>query len=249
MNDEHKTKAQLMAELTALREQVAERAAAPAEYDDTSARLVQSALNMLFLHAAVVRADGLIVTVNAAWDDFARANGDPDLLTTSVGVNYFEVCRRAMAVDVSPAMLRLARERAAGASNLEFQEASFLTWSYEPASFDLITTKNALHHLPDFWKGLAFVRMAEALRPGGRLYLQDVAFPCPPQEAPTLVEDWAAFLTANSGYSRQDAATHVREEHSTYGWVLEGLIERSGFRLIGADYANGVYGRYLAERL
>lgn len=159
------------------------------------------------------------------------------------------ICRRAMAVDVSPAMLRLARERAAGASNLEFQEASFLTWSYEPASFDLITTKNALHHLPDFWKGLAFVRMAEALRPGGRLYLQDVAFPCPPQEAPTLVEDWAAFLTANSGYSRQDAATHVREEHSTYGWVLEGLIERSGFRLIGADYANGVYGRYLAERL
>lgn len=40
----------------------------------------------------------------------------------------------------------------------------------------------------------------------------------------------------------------MREEHSTYGWVLEGLIGCSDFRLIGADYANGVYGRYLAER-
>jgi putative AdoMet-dependent methyltransferase len=147
-------------------------------------------------------------------------------------------------------MLRHAAARARpGSPQPEWQEAGFLSWNTAPASLDLVTSKYALHHLPDFWKGLALVRIAEALRPGGRFYLEDVVFPCVPAEAPVLVEDWAQFLSSRGGYTRADAATHIREEHSTYGWVLEGLVERSGFRLLQASYSEGVYGAYLAERL
>lgn len=160
------------------------------------------------------------------------------------------LAQEAIGIDISPAMLARARERAAGmrAGRARFMQASFLSFELADASLDLITAKNALHHLPDFWKGIALVRMARALKPGGRLYLRDVTFPCHPAEAPALVEDWAAWMAVNTGYSREEVATHVREEYSTYGWVLEGLIERAGFTLLSADYANGVYGTYLAER-
>jgi putative AdoMet-dependent methyltransferase len=180
----------------------------------------------------------------------AHAMADIGCGTGSLVIEAAWMCRRAIGLDVSPAMLRHAAARVGpGGPRPEWQEAGFLTWTAPPASLDLITSKYALHHLPDFWKGLALVRLAEALRPGGRFYLEDVVFPCAPAEAPVLAEDWAQFLSAQGGYSRADVAIHIREEHSTYGWVLEGLIERSGFRLLQASYSEGVYGAYLAERL
>lgn len=160
------------------------------------------------------------------------------------------MCDQAIGIDISEAMLSRARARAAsmGAHRVRFVEASFLSFDLADESVDLVTTKNALHHLPDFWKGIALSRIARALKPGGRLYLRDVSFPCHPRDAPALVEGWAAFMAANTGYSREDVATHVRDEHSTYGWVMEGLIERSGFTLLSADYPNDVYGTYVAEK-
>jgi hypothetical protein len=41
---------------------------------------------------------------------------------------------------------------------------------------DLVTTKYALHHLPDFRKAAALVRINRMLRPVGRLFLRDVVF-------------------------------------------------------------------------
>ena len=37
------------------------------------------------------------------------------------------------------------------------------------------------------------------------------------------------------------------DEHSTFGWIMEGLIARAGFRLQSAEYDNEVYGEYIAE--
>jgi PAS domain-containing protein len=52
-------------------------------------------LNSLSVHLAVLDARGTIIAVNDAWRDFARANGDPELRLTGVGVNYFTVCQHA----------------------------------------------------------------------------------------------------------------------------------------------------------
>lgn len=59
-----------------------------------SSRFVQSILDALSAHIAVLSEDGVIVTVNRAWRDFGVANAlrDPNFL---VGGSYLEVCERA----------------------------------------------------------------------------------------------------------------------------------------------------------
>ncbi len=52
-------------------------------------------LDALDEHVALLAADGTIVYVNAAWQRFAQANGDPELCHTGVGANYLDVCRQS----------------------------------------------------------------------------------------------------------------------------------------------------------
>ena len=59
-----------------------------------SSPLVHSILESMPAHVATVDRDGVIVQVNAAWNDFARDNGG-DPKRTGIGANYLEVCRRA----------------------------------------------------------------------------------------------------------------------------------------------------------
>lgn len=47
-------------------------------------------------HVAVVDRDGIILSVNEAWRHFAQANGSPLLAEGSVGLNYLDVCQRAV---------------------------------------------------------------------------------------------------------------------------------------------------------
>ncbi len=59
-----------------------------------SAAINQAVLDSLTAHIAVLNAAGGIVAVNQAWKRFARANGDPSLMHTCVGINYLEICRK-----------------------------------------------------------------------------------------------------------------------------------------------------------
>jgi ubiquinone/menaquinone biosynthesis C-methylase UbiE len=159
------------------------------------------------------------------------------------------LCTKVLAVDISAAMLAAARHRAErlGLANIVFQQAGFLGFEIGAQSLDWITSQFALHHLPDLWKSEALRRMRATLRPGGRLFLRDVVFACTAGQVADTVEAWASWMTAQTGYSRAEVATHVRDEHSTFDWIMEGLIERAGFRLLSADYEMGIYARYLAQ--
>jgi two-component system CheB/CheR fusion protein len=57
------------------------------------AKRLQSVLDGLLEHVAVLDRDGTIRMVNAAWTRFAQANGDPDLNTTGLGCNYISSCQ------------------------------------------------------------------------------------------------------------------------------------------------------------
>src|SRR6201984_1331383 len=89
---------------------------------------------------------------------------------------------RVTAVDVSPAMLALLRERAgdAGLGNLDCVRAGFLSYSHAGPPADAVYTRHALHQLPDFWKALALDRIARMLRPGGGLPLGGLISRFPP---------------------------------------------------------------------
>lgn len=56
------------------------------------ARRLQSVIDALPEHIAVIDPTGRIVLVNAAWRRFAQANGDSDLARSGPGSNYLEVC-------------------------------------------------------------------------------------------------------------------------------------------------------------
>ncbi len=82
----------------------------------------------------------------------------------------------AHAVDVSANMLAFTRRRAeVEGVEVEHHHAGFLSHQFAPASVDVVTTRSALHQLPDTWKQAALTRIAAMLRPGGLFYLWDAA--------------------------------------------------------------------------
>jgi signal transduction histidine kinase len=52
-----------------------------------------AALDALPINIAVIDRHGTIVLVNQAWNEFARANGEPYSAKVSVGANYLDACR------------------------------------------------------------------------------------------------------------------------------------------------------------
>jgi SAM-dependent methyltransferase len=164
------------------------------------------------------------------------------------------ICRRVVAVDVSAAMLDAlaARARDRGLDALEVVRAGFLTYEHRGEPADFVYSRNALHHLPDFWKAVALRRAAAILRPGGVLQLRDLVYGFEPEEAEAAVEAWLdrAAARPEDGWTRPELETHLREEHSTYDWLLRPMLERAGFEIRRAEVAGTrTYAAYTCVRV
>ena len=163
-------------------------------------------------------------------------------------------CQRVVAVDVSPVMLARLAEKAerAAVGNVELAPAGFLSYEHAGAPPDLVYSRFALHHLPDFWKAVALRRVAAMLRPGGVFRLWDVVYGFDPGEAEARIEGWIADVVTSDierGWTRAELAEHVRDEHSTYTWLLEPMLERAGFDISDAELDDsGMLARYLCRR-
>jgi len=179
-------------------------------------------------------------------------NASSTLVDLGAGTGTFALaaaphCRRVVAVDVSPAMLPLIRAQAEarGLGNVEVVHAGFLSYEHQGAPADFVYSRNALHHLPDFWKGIALARVAALLRPGGIFFLRDLVYSFEPAEASERFEPWLANAPARpeAGWTRAELAEHIRTEYSTYNWLLEPLIERAGFAIehVSASAAFAAY--------
>jgi trans-aconitate methyltransferase len=128
------------------------------------------------------------------------------------------------------------------------QSAGLLSFAYEPNSYDLIVSEFALHHLPDFWKAVALARIFCALKPGACFYLRDIVFVSMPDGPERDVEQWADFNIKNHGFERDSVITHMRDEYSTFGWVMERMLSEVGFTLVSADYHAPLHGTYLLRK-
>ncbi len=153
------------------------------------------------------------------------------------------------AIDISPAMLGLAeiyaRDRKAA---VRTQSAGLLSFAYQPNSYDLIVSEFTLHHLPDFWKAVAMARIFAALKPGANFYLRDIVFVSMPDGSDRSVEQWADFNIKNHDFARDSVVTHMRDEYSTFGWVMERMLTEVGFTLLSADYHAPLHGTYLLQK-
>jgi SAM-dependent methyltransferase len=153
------------------------------------------------------------------------------------------------AIDISPAMLALAdiqaRDRKVA---VRTQPAGPLSFAYKPDSYDLIVSEFTLHHLPDFWKAVALARIFCALKPGASFYLRDIVFVRAPDGVERDIEAWADFSIKNHDFDRDSVITHMRDEHSTFGWVMERMLTDAGFNLVSADYHAPLHGTYLLRK-
>ncbi|MDQ3693106.1 MAG: class I SAM-dependent methyltransferase [Chloroflexota bacterium] len=162
-------------------------------------------------------------------------------------------CRRVIAVDVSAAMLALLQARASAQrlANIEWVQRGFLTYEHRGEPADVVYSRHALHHLPDFWKAIALGRIAAILKPGGIFRLLDLVYAFDSGEAGPIIESWldGAAATPAHGWTRPELETHLREEYSTFTWLLEPMLERAGFAIQDASHdSRGIYAAYTCVR-
>ena len=180
---------------------------------------------------------------------------DSTLIDIGAGTGTFALaaapyCRRVIAIDVSPAMVAAIRARAvrAEADNVVVVQAGVLGYAHDGGPVDAIYTRNALHHLPDPWKAIALRRMAGLLVQGGTLRLRDLVFSFPAADAESGIRRWidaTASEDAAVGWTRAELEAHVRDEHSTFTWLLEPMLEQAGFEIVESAYAPiGAYADY-----
>ena len=170
--------------------------------------------------------------------------------TGQFSVEVAPACARLIAVDVSALMLDQlqAKATALGLTNIDVVQAGFLTYEHVGGPADFIYSRYALHHLPDFWKAMALDRLRRMLRPGGVLRLWDVVYDFAPAEAEDRIEAWCASGgdDIEAAWSRAELEEHVRDEHSTFSWLLEPMMRRSGFEITRAEHSDdAVFSKYV----
>lgn len=160
---------------------------------------------------------------------------------------------RVIAVDVSEPMLEHLRRKIAHEhlGNVDLVQAGFLSYVSDGEPADFVYSRYALHHLPDFWKAVALVRMGRLLRPGGILRLWDVVYDFDPPDADQRIEAWCALggTDVDGEWSRAEFEEHVRDEHSTFRWILEPMILKSGFTILELTYSPRTFdAQYVLQR-
>ena len=159
-------------------------------------------------------------------------------------------CAKVIAADVSPPMLARLRQNLAAAriGNVELVQGGFLSYAHQGAPVDFAYSRFALHHLPDVWKAMALQRVRALLRPGGIFRLWDVIYDFPLAEAVARLEAWCATGgdVVEGEWSRAEMEEHVRDEHSTFTWLLEPMLREAGFHIADVVRSDdGFESRYL----
>lgn len=172
--------------------------------------------------------------------------------TGTFAVAAAKVFDRVIATDVSPVMLGVLQRAIAneGIDNLTAVQSGFLTYAHQGPPVDVVYSRHALHHLPDFWKVVALNRIANLLRPGGMLYIRDLVYGFEPEETEARIDAWTSRGAPSSavGWTAEELQEHVREEHSTFSWLLEVMLERCGLTIQQRPEPGGIYATYICEK-
>jgi FkbM family methyltransferase len=189
------------------------------------------------LRAAGIDATSTVVDLGAGTGRFAFA------VARHVG--------RVIAVDVSPAMVAHLERRVEeeGLGNIEVVRRGLLSYEHTGPPADAVYLRNVLHQLPDLFKVVALRRIARMLRPGGVLRLRDLVLDCSPDELDEVVARWleAAPDDPADGYTAEDLAEHLRDEYSTFSWLLRPMLEATGFTIVD-DTSTTAFGAYTCTR-
>jgi len=205
-------------------------------------------------------------TMHKKFRDYAKAseeiirrlslNSDSIVIDLGCGTGAFAIyaankCRTIYAIDVSAAMLEYCRKQAEqeGLANIVYRHSGLLSYEHGDELADAVVCVAVLHHLPDYWKQVALTRCCGMLKPKGRLFLFDIVFPSDTNFLQCEIDEWIKAVEAMADDRlAQEAIIHVKNEFSTYDWIMEGMIRRSGFYIDTAEYGKGFQATYLCTK-
>lgn len=181
---------------------------------------------------------------------------DHSILEFGTGTGDFAIgaakhCKKVIAADVSSVMLDFAKRKAEmqGVKNIEYHHAGFLTYEHRGEPLDSIVSQLALHHLPDFWKMIALSRAFEMLKDGGKFYLRDTVYSFDVEDHSTFFDNWVDRIGEVAGEDMaKDSIVAIREEYSTFDWIMEELLKRAGFYIDEVDYSDGFMAVYVCTK-
>lgn len=170
--------------------------------------------------------------------------------TGAFSIHASKYLKKIYAVDVSEEMLKIVKSKAKvkGIDNIEFSNSGFL--QFQPnEKVDVVFSKWAFHHLPDYWKQAALLNINGMLKPGGILFLSDVVF----KFDPDFEKNTDALLDELSkNFSKEfveETKVHIRDEYSTFDWILQGLIERAGFHIENSNTEDSLASEYFCRKI
>jgi putative AdoMet-dependent methyltransferase len=172
--------------------------------------------------------------------------------TGATAIHASQNFKKVYAVDISEPMILQARQKAEADSikNIEFVNAGFLSYEHKDTPADVLMTRAAFHHLPDFWKQIALLKMNRMIKMEGVLYIFDVVFGFEPAEFKTVIENWISYFELKAGKEfRKEAETHIRDEFSTFSWILEGMISKAGFFIEKSRTVDGFTTEYCCKKI
>jgi len=171
--------------------------------------------------------------------------------TGALSAAISEQCLAVYAVDISRVMLDYAAKKtqSLGRNNIRFIQAGFLNYRHEGDPVDAVITQLALHHLPDFWKQIALLKISGLLGPGGKLYLRDIVYSIKLEKYEASVNHVLDNFKKIAGDEMFDKfSNHVRNEYSTFDWVMEEMLYRAGFDIETADYGDNFMAVYVCHK-
>lgn len=171
--------------------------------------------------------------------------------TGAFAIHAAKFFKKVFAIDISNAMLKRARRKArkAGLCNIEFRNAGFLTYEHGAEPVDALVSVAALHHLPDFWKMIALRRLAGVVKAGGKVYIRDVVFSFDPDRYKYSIRAFIQKMVNHIAPGMKwELETHFRQEYSTFGWIMEGMLEKAGLQIESADYKDKYFAAYLCTK-
>ncbi len=170
--------------------------------------------------------------------------------TGAFSIHASKYLGKIYAVDVSEEMLEVAKSKAntKGIGNIEFCNSGFLDFQPEVTA-DVVYSKWAFHHLPDYWKQAALLNINKMLKSGGIFYLADFVFEFDhdfKKNTDALLEKLSKDFTKDF---IEETKVHIREEYSTFDWILQGLIERAGFNIEHSNTEDSLASEYFCRKI
>jgi ubiquinone/menaquinone biosynthesis C-methylase UbiE len=116
-------------------------------------------------------------------------------------------------IDIDPDMVERARRRLAGRAETRVSVGDATRIEAADASFDAVFDFGAIHQIPDWPAAVAEVR--RVLKPGGRLFFEEVASPALRWTLRLTVEGWPA--SESRGFSREAFLAEIQAHELSVG--------------------------------